>query len=873
MSVSPSIVSTSKRNDDFVPPPYPEPHVRRQLDEILQGVTDVVPAVWPLQDYVAVNPFSGVSHRSFTDARSFLKVFSHCETLMPLSFFADQWHRGQFDASDIDAAISELTSSGAIEPESWSVDRTVAHLMQHQGVGGFVSATNDGVTTEATESVAPLLRTMAERVDHQLEVDWPVAIAEQISQHCTAHYDDGQAIWEQPGKSLGLYESWREIAQHDRNLEILGLRGLRKLVANLPHSPDAAIVEMLQHLDVPQHLWEPFLLCQAFSVPGWSAWAKYQSDWNSDAMAENRDLVGLIAIRLAYDLAISESFQVRVNWNSLAANLAPSFKPSASKETDEPKLRLILLRASEIAYRNQVLGKLRFGSNSETASQKTRKLAQMVFCIDVRSERIRRHLESSSSEIETFGFAGFFGMPIKFVPSGQTDGDAHVPVLLQPQWQLHESVCDTSPSSETNILRRRQRIRSWRKLWQGFQSSAISSFAFVESNGLLYGWKLLARAFASGNTANQVCRDGLSKEHATTVDTSLESFHGLRITPNEQVDLAESLLRNLGLTEHFARLVVFCGHTSQTENNPLAASLDCGACGGHSGEPNARLAAALLNMSSIRRALAERGIVIPVDTHFTAAVHNTTTDALELFDGEAVPESHRGDVDDLIQHAAVATQQTLTERMPKSARTSTQELTRGAIDWSEVRAEWGLAGNASFIAAPREITRDADLDGRSFLHSYDHRNDPEGKVLETIMTAPMVVAHWINMQYYASSVDNRHFGSGSKTIHNVAGRFGILSGNGGDLMTGLPWQSLHDGTTFQHDPLRLQAVIAAPRKSIDLVISKHEMLGNLIHGGWLHLVALDQGQCFRLTATGQWETVGNQSTAIGAPDISVPSDV
>ena len=59
------------------------------------------------------------------------------------------------------------------------------------------------------------------------------------------------------------------------------------------------------------------------------------------------------------------------------------------------------------------------------------------------------------------------------------------------------------------------------------------------------------------------------------------------------------------------------------------------------------------------------------------------------------------------------------------------------------------------------------------------------------MTAPMIVAHWINMQYFASTVDNDHFGSGNKTIHNVVGRFGILSGNGGDLMTGLPWQSLH----------------------------------------------------------------------------------
>ena len=57
-------------------------------------------------------------------------------------------------------------------------------------------------------------------------------------------------------------------------------------------------------LKLPQHLWEPFLLAQAFSIPGWSAWAKYQSSWNDHAADDNNDLVGLLAIRLAYDVAI-----------------------------------------------------------------------------------------------------------------------------------------------------------------------------------------------------------------------------------------------------------------------------------------------------------------------------------------------------------------------------------------------------------------------------------------------------------------------------------------------------------------------------------------------------------------------------------------
>lgn len=125
--------------------------------------------------------------------------------------------------------------------------------------------------------------------------------------------------------------------------------------------------------------------------------------------------------------------------------------------------------------------------------------------------------------------------------------------------------------------------------------------------------------------------------------------------------------------------------------------------------------------------------------------------------------------------------------------------------------------------------------------------------METIMTAPMIVANWINMQYYASTVDNHHFGSGNKTVHNVVGRFGILSGNGGDLMTGLPWQSLHTGKAYQHLPLRLQVVIIAPRTMIDRVVTKHEIVSNLLTGSWLHLIAIEGSEMYRFTENGNWE--------------------
>ncbi|TWU55335.1 DUF2309 domain-containing protein [Rubripirellula reticaptiva] len=842
-------------HETFVPPAYDSPHVARQISDLIAEVSEVIAPVWPLKDYVAVNPYAGISHRSFMDARAFLKVFSDCETLMPLEHYAAEFHQGNFTIADIESAITELSTSGVSQP------LTAVQVVENLRAIGWVGVI---ATTQDQPAVKPNhdrpIRTIAEYASNALDVDWTEAIVEEVSKYCSTHYDQSQATWSSPNKHLPLYQAWRTAAEHDRNIEILGLSGFRKYVASMPHTPEAAIVFSLNQLGVPQPLWSTFLLCQAFSIPGWSAWAKYQSSWQDAECVENNDLSGLLAIRLAYDAALSKAKSLSLNWTSLVDNGSASFKSEWTSPGDDSMLRYTLLRAGEIAYRDGLLDSLAI-SNSQTAETNDCKLAQMVFCIDVRSERIRRQLETQSSDVETFGFAGFFGMGFDFAKLGQSCGNSHLPVLLKPQFKVHEGIKDSGTANEAQAIADRSQTRSWRKLWKNFQTSAVGCFSFVETTGLLYGFKLLGRSIGYTPWSVNASVDGVAIQDRKKVGPTLRGLHEQGITPSLLADMAEGMLRNLGLTKDFAKLVVFCGHACQTENNPLAAGLDCGACGGHSGEPNARFAALLLNQPDIREALAERGIAIPKGTYFLGALHNTTTDSIEFFDVDEVPGTLQSDVQELTNSCVAATKQTQAERLPHLASSSLADLIGRASDWSEVRPEWGLAGNAAFIVAPRWVTKNSNLDARAFLHSYDHTQDEGGKVLETIMTAPMIVANWINMQYYGSTVDNHHFGSGNKTIHNVVGGFGILSGNGGDLMTGLPWQSLHTGDRYQHLPMRLQVVIAAPLDMIERVIAKHEMVSNLLDGGWLQLVAITDGRTYRYCKGANWQQLDEANAA------------
>jgi uncharacterized protein YbcC (UPF0753/DUF2309 family) len=335
--------------------------------------------------------------------------------------------------------------------------------------------------------------------------------------------------------------------------------------------------------------------------------------------------------------------------------------------------------------------------------------------------------------------------------------------------------------------------------------------------------------------------------NASFAEFQLEQLGRIGFSLEEQVGFVRQALSSIGLTEGFSRLVLLVGHGSTSENNPYESALDCGACGGNHGLVSARVLAQMANKPEVRRRLAERGIRIPDDVWFVPALHNTTTDEIRLYDLELLPSMHLVYLDRLRSGLTSAARLCAQERLPSLDITADKRdpgaafrgTRRNAFDWSQVRPEWGLARNAYFIIGRRFLTQSLGLDGRAFLHSYDHRVDPKGRLLENLLAGPLVVGQWINMEHYFSAVDNERFGSGSKVYHNVAGRLGVMTGNLGDLRTGLPAQTVLDKGLPYHQPLRLITVIEAPvaqaRAAIDDVVA----VKRLVRNGWVRMVIVD----------------------------------
>jgi uncharacterized protein YbcC (UPF0753/DUF2309 family) len=696
----------------------------------------------------------------------------------------------------------------------------------------------------------PRLPTVLSTASRALGQDWEDWLVQRISFWASAYADRGQASWPSPWREQGVWAAWKREAEIDRTLEVAGLQGFRGFIAELPECPEAATEVLVEALGVPTSGLDLYIHRLLMTVPGWAGWFRFHQ-WEAElAGSAHEGLRDLAVILLAFEAGFAhctDEGSVLEGWTQ--AREEYSGDADLTRGGAERQLDLVCQSAFEMASQESLLGRLKPGAEPST----DRPEVQAAFCIDVRSEVFRRALETRNPGVETIGFAGFFGFALTYQGVGQDEPVPQCPVLLSPALNIQETVADdavqTRAAAVTRAIRRRASVA-----WNSFKMGAVSCFGFVGPVGLLYAWKLASNAFGWSRPVAHPRVAALTPEAATSLKPSLTPANVdgqvFGMDAKTRLDTAEGVLRAMSLSNRLARLVLLAGHGSTTVNNPHAAGLDCGACGGRTGEANARVAAAVLNDPEVRAGLAGRGIQVPEDTWFVAGQHDTTTDEVSLFDLDEVPDTHAEAVRALQEDLRVAAGIARIERAPalglpkvaggkvSDARTDRNVLARSR-DWSQVRPEWGLAGCAAFVAAPRERTQGMSLGGRSFLHSYAWQEDDGFGVLELIMTAPMVVASWISLQYFGSTVDNRVFGSGNKTLHNVAGTVGVLEGNGGDLRTGLPLQSLHDGRAWVHDPVRLNVVIEAPMEAMNEIISRHDHVRDLVDNGWLNLWAMD----------------------------------
>ncbi|MFD1615990.1 DUF2309 domain-containing protein [Gelatiniphilus marinus] len=748
------------------------------MQDILKSIekaTQTFGTTWPLYAFVASNPLSGYEHMPFDKAAQLASRLLKASTYPNASEFKAALQRNDIDN---DVLLNCLSENQLFESSGFYLKQMLAHEQNK---------------TKAKYGKLDVI----------------------MSKWLSAFLDEGLAEWQMPNKEQGFYKAWKLLAVFDASLG-------KKLITTLPETSLEAIKIVLDKNDICNY--QAFFEEHMAALSGWVGYIKHRENnaslWNQSFPITMEDY-------LAVRLSIAQHIYGKLNNVEAPANNATQFK-----------LKNTWLKAWEQTFQNNLIAAI--SSNNKVTRPKTVIEAQMVFCIDTRSELIRRHIEAHGN-YETYGYAGFFGIAMDYKRFDTNIISKACPPIVGSPYLVTEKPNPEQQNKVHLFKRQKQQGKAMQYVLKRLKNMLPSSFGFVEGAGFFYGLSLIMQTLIpqsffkiktkSSNSHEDFCEPEISYNQGCESE-------GIPIALDEKVAIVKSAFSLTGW-QNFAPLVLFVGHGSHTTNNPFASSLDCGACAANPGRHNARLLAKLANLQEVRDVLkTAHNISIPNETLFIGAEHNTTTDAITLFDGN-VPTSHLEALAILKQNLAKAQKTATQERLCMESGSIDLALKK-ATDWDETRPEWGLAKNAGFIIAPRSLTQNTNLDGRCFLHSYNYKQDKTGEALEGILCGPMVVTQWINNHYYFTTVDTDKFGGGSKITHNITGKFGVLQGNGGDIKMGLPLQSLKaTDKELYHKPLRLTVVIQAPLKRVENILKKHHHLKNLVDNEWIYLKILD----------------------------------
>lgn len=722
-----------------------------------------------------------------------------------------------------------------------------------------------------------------------------------LIRYCAAFLDQGVAYWPLPNRELGLYGTFLSLYSQGGDLAPdPWLRSLTRLLRKellTGHDELSSLQASLASLGLPEHDWPTFLTASALALSGWAGMVR-QVELRPDRTFNHTtgvSFAGFMAVRLLIERAATthvarHHFGAKVSLLDLRATLEHRLSDLPSRSATErawPLFNLMQLlgrhgeevrrlsvvqlaelfaeldvmsglerrRLHHLAYerrfRLEVFDAFCGKSPDQVAAPPPR--YQAVFCIDEREESLRRHLEEIAPDVETLGAPGFFGVAMYY--KGLLDFHARplCPIAITPE---HE-VCERPRPGATGVHRR---LVSWRYRMGKFLSglgrwsrSLLSGTIVATTLGALAGIPLLLRILFP----RVASRLRLSGQRAVFphLPTHLQLRGGAELSPgsavasrrgyetSEMALIVRHLLEDCGISQRVAPLVLMVGHGSSSLNNPHEAAHDCGACGGGRGGPNARALAQMANDPEVRSQLAAEGVVLDSAVWFVGAEHNTATDAVEYFDLDRVPESHRTLFREALAEMTQARQLNAHERCRRfntplvAPLLALRHVEGRAEDLAQARPEYGHATNALCVIGRRRRTRGLFLDRRAFLMSYDPTtDDATGTVLARVLAAVVPVVAGINLEYYFSVVDPGGYGCGTKLPHNVSGMLGVMDGHQSDLRPGLPWQMVEI-----HEPMRLLVIVECRPELLFAIVGSDPSLQQLVANRWITLAALDPG--------------------------------
>lgn len=646
-----------------------------------------------------------------------------------------------------------------------------------------------------------------------------------------SYLDQGIAAWRFPLDEGGFLASIRQLEQQSW-FGVFKSQRVKKLL----QQPDLSITYLLNILVGDESYFEQYLFDQQFMHPGWSGMV-CAAEARPEMLIDKRkiSLVDVIIFELLLEIdALDKRFGI--HWAPLTHLL--EYPPQELFAQPESSELFDVLCLWQQAYEWSLYDQVLCGINTQQKCEiRHGANFQALFCMDDREGSLRRYIEHEDRDCETFGTPGFFNSEFYYAAQNSKTLAKLCPAPQYPRYLIKESGISRSPQHEIHFHK--------------YSNSLIIGWVISQTVGYLSVLRLLISIFRPSlssfvnHSFRHINRESTLKIHYQGENSANQyAVTDLQVgyTVIEMADRVEGLLCSIGLTRNFAPLIYIVSHGSTTVNNTHYAAYDCGACAGRPGSVNAKVFALMANDNQVRQILKERQIIIPEDTQFIAAIHDTTRDEINFFDRHLELSKnnyllHRKNVKTFI-NALDANAKERSRRFDlintkDSLRDVHQQVKRRSVSLFETRPELNHATNAFCVVGRRSLTEHLFLDRRAFMNSYNYASDTDGKHLIGIINAVVPVAGGINLEYYFSRVDNQKLGAGSKLPHNVMGLIGVTNGIDGDLRTGLPSQMIE-----MHDPVRLLLILEHYPEVVAQVIKNKDTIYNWFKYDWINLVVV-----------------------------------
>ncbi|MGJ0484555.1 MAG: YbcC family protein [Methylomicrobium sp.] len=809
------------------------------LNASIDHISHWLPTQGPIKDFIHHNTLHAVQHHPFHEGVAVAARIFGARSYLPLADYQKRYQQGRITDSAITWAI-EQASTDIKDVEKFRSSLFIKDDRSHYPP---VSLANHGIRNSWLTS---------------LEVDLNALVHPVLFRLLANFLDQGISRWSLPRNGERFWDCvWRLV--HNSMLPLYPFHepAVRSL---LLETPDQVILACLEKIVGDEQLYEQYILEMLLAHPGWAGMVRLV-ELNPESLLARRaiSLKEMIAVELACELAFLH-LKKGHHFRNVAAAPKSQVIPLLNDQAFKPKVPLRLKvwhEAMEWTLHAELLKAMAAPPiNRAAGTESGLPLAQALFCIDDRECSLRRHIEELNPAIETFGAAGFFG--IDFLYQGLDDAFpvAQCPVIIQPKHFVRESSLSQEPEQKKNGENLKDLHVKSHSLFRGW--------LYTQTLGIGYAIRLAWNVFRPGGHLPNIKKLSEVKAHTRLhllreSDVPTEDGRMLGFSFAEMADRIESLLRNIGLTHGFAPLIVIVAHGSSSVNNPHFAAYDCGACSGKPGAPNARAFAAMANDESVRVLLRQRGIDIPAETCFVAAMHNTSRDEITYFDEYLLEKHPATGLEAFRETMRRALELNALERCrwfelapqnqnPKAAHAHVKGR---SVSLFEPRPEYNHSNNLYCIVGKRAVTRDLYMDRRAFLHSYDPNTDPQGAILARILNAVIPVCGGINLEYLFSRIDNSVYGAGTKLPHNVIGLLGVANGVEGDLRTGLPNQMIE-----VHEPARLLIVIEQSREIIEKALIKIGELREWLDNDWVRFACIEPAtQAVYFYRTKGWEAV------------------